>query len=185
MMSGFINMTMRSLQKMLKYPASLPAPLKSDRSFQMVDPLVSTPFDSGQTRWDRQFTDVPTATPVSFIFSDVQCQAFEAWYRDVLRDGAEWFEMPLRTPVGRSEEQVHFVKGYSGPERMGFDRWRISASLILRRRPIPAPGSGEFPDFILMSSIFDTAVNEYWPDHNWQTYMPVGDLAINQQWPSA
>lgn len=168
-----------------KYPDSLPPPLKADRAFQMVDPLVSTPFDSGQTRWDRQFTDVPTATPVSFIFTDVQCTAFQAWYRDVLKDGARWFLLPLRSPMGRLSEEVHFVKGYSGPHRKGYDRWEVNADLVLRRIPLPPPGSGEFPDFILFASIFDVAINAYWPDHNWQTYMHVGDIAINENWPSA
>lgn len=148
---------------MHKYPALLPAPLKADRSFQMVDPLVSTPFDSGQTRWDRQFTDVPTATPVSFIFTDAQCQAFEAWYRDVLRDGSEWFELPLRSPIGRNNEEAHFIKAYSGPARMGFDRWKITANILLRRRPLPPMGEGDFPDDIIFSELFDLTINRELP----------------------
>lgn len=168
---------------MLKYPQGLPAPLKADRAFQMVDPLVSTPFDSGQTRWDRQFTDVPTATPISFIFSDVQCMAFEAWYRDALKDGANWFTIPLRSAVGRNEEVAHFAKAYSGPERLGFDRWRITATIVLRRRPIPAPGWGEFPEFLLEADVIDKAINREWPLNAWQIYIQETDLAINQEWP--
>lgn len=163
MMNAFTNSTTRSHRQMLKYPDSLPAPLKGDRAFQMVDPLVSTPFDSGQTRWDRQFTDVPTATPISFIFSDAQCQAFEAWYRDVIKDGAQWFTMPLRSPVGRNEEEVHFIKGYAGPERLGYNKWRIMANVLLRRRPLPPMGEGEFPEDIVFSELFDLTINREWP----------------------
>lgn len=149
---------------MLKqYPSVLPAPLKGDRSFQMVDPLVSSASDNGQTRWDRRFTDVPTATPVSWVFSDSEGQAFEAWYRDVIRDGAEWFEMPLRSPVGRHVEQCHFVAAYAGPIRVGYDRWRYEAQLVLRRRPLPDAGEGNFPEDILTSELFDRTINVEWP----------------------
>lgn len=149
---------------MLKqYPSVLPAPLKGDRSFQMVDPLVSTSSDNGQTRWDRRFTDVPTATPVSWILSDLQAQVFEAWYRDVIRDGADWFEMPLRSPVGRRVEQCHFVSAYSGPVRSGYDRWRFDAQIVLRRRPLPDVGEGNFPEDILTSELFDKTINLEWP----------------------
>lgn len=164
MMSAFTNSMMRSRQQMLDlYPDSLPPPLKSDRAFQMVDPLVSTPFDSGQTRWDRRFTDVPTATPVTFIFTQTQAQAFMAWYRDILRNGAKWFKMPIRSPMGRDIEEVHFIKGYSGPFAHGYDRWRITADLLLRRIPLPPDGEGEFPDDIVNSEIFDLTINREWP----------------------
>lgn len=146
-----------------KYPASLPPPLKSDRDFQMVDPLISTQYDTGQTRWDRRFTDVPTATPISFLFNDAQCQAFQAWYRDVLKHGMLWFVLPLRSPIGRNDEECHFVQGYSGPTRVGFDRWRITAQIVLRRIPLPPIGEGEFPDDIVYSELLDLTINREWP----------------------
>lgn len=148
---------------MLKYPTGLPAALKSGQSFQMVDPLVSTPFDSGQTRWDRQFTDTPTVTPIAWIFTNVEFQAFGAWYRDQLRSGAEWFEMPVRSPVGRRLEQCHFASGYSGPTPLGYDRWRVDGQLVLRRQPLPGIGEGFFPDEILASDLFDKTINLEWP----------------------
>lgn len=149
---------------MLKqYPASLPPPLKGDRAFQLVDPLVSSSSENGQTRWDRRFTATPASTPVTWIFTDAQAQAFQAWYRDQLRDGAEWFEMPLRSPIGREVEQCHFVAAYAGPVRSGYDRWRVTANLVLRRMPLPPMGEGEFPDDIVYSEIFDLTINREWP----------------------
>lgn len=171
---------------MLKqYPSVLPAPLKGDRSFQMVDPLVSSASENGQTRWDRRFTDVPTATPVSWILSDLECLAFESWYRDEIRDGADWFEMPLRTPKGRDVEECHFVSGYSGPARSGYDRWRIEAQIVLRRRPMLPPGWGEFPEFILGSGIIDVAINVHWPLYPYDANRDAGvfDRGINEKWP--
>lgn len=146
-----------------KYPAGLPAPLKADRSFQMVEPLVSTSSDNGQTRWVRRFTDVPTATPVSWIFNDLQCQAFQSWYAGPLRDGAEWFEMPLTSDLGRRVEQCHFVSAYSGPKRLGYDRWQIEGQIVLRRRPLSGNNDGFFPEDVLTSEIFDRTINLEWP----------------------
>lgn len=148
---------------MPRYPDSLPPPLKQGRAFQMIDPLVSTPFDSGQMRWDRQFTDVPTETPVAFIFTDAQAQAFEAWYRDQLNSGALWFDLPLKSPVGRRDEQAHFLRGYAGPMRHGYDRWRFEAVIRLRRMPLPPMGEGNFPDDIVYSELFDQTINQEWP----------------------
>jgi hypothetical protein len=34
------------------------------------------------------------------LLTDSQAQAFEAWYRDAITDGAAWFNMNLRTPGG-------------------------------------------------------------------------------------
>ncbi len=151
---------------MRSYPTGMPAAIKAETSFQLVDPLVSTQSDNGQTRWDRRFTSVPASTPVKWIFTDSQCQAFQAWYRDQLRDGAEWFEMPLRSPVGRRMEQCHFTRAYSGPTRLGFNRWVVTAQLLLREMPLTFPGWGEFPEFILGASIIDFALNEEWPLYN-------------------
>ena len=170
-----------------KYPESLPAPLKADRAFQMVDPLVSTPFDSGQTRWDRQFTDVPTATPVSWIFSDAQCAVFRTWYQNRINLGADWFEMTMASDDGREVRECHFVKAYAGPERLGFNRWRISASLLLRRLPTIDPEWIELPEYWEPRgrAILDLALSRYWPIDPYDGTADglVFDRAINEKWP--
>ena len=146
-----------------KYPEYLPAALKSDRAYQMVDPLVSTPFDNGQTRWDRRFTDVPYATPVSWIFTNAQLSLFRTWYQNKIRSGADWFEMKLAAEDGREVRECHFVQGYAGPTRLGVDRWRISANLVLRRLPTIDPDWLLLPDFVLHADIFDLATNRERP----------------------
>lgn len=167
------------------YPASLPRGRHSGRSYQLVSPLLRSEMTSGRAMQRRKFTSVPQAASINWFFNDLEGQAFEAWWRDQLRDGAKWFECPLDTPMGYRDYTCRFTGVYSGPTRLGPDLWGYSAELELRDRAVPPVGSGEFPDYILHASIFDIAVNEYWPDHNWQTYMPVGDIAINEQWPSA
>jgi hypothetical protein len=122
---------------------------------------------------------------VNWLFNDIQGMAFEAWWRDSLVDGSKWFECPLDVPLGYQEYTARFSDVYSGPNRVGPDLWAYSAELEIKERPLVPIGWGEFPEYILNARIFDIAVNEYWPDHDWQTNMDVGDYAINYQWPNA
>lgn len=167
------------------YPSGLPSGRHSGRTYQLVSPLLRSNLVSGRAMQRRRFTSVPQGAKINWLFSDVQGQAFEAWWRDQLTDGAQWFECPLDTPLGYMDYTCRFTDVYSGPDRVGPNLWAYSAELELRNRAVPPVGNGNFPDYILYASIFDIAVNDYWPDHNWQTYMPVGDIAINDEWPSA
>lgn len=158
---------------MLKYPDFLPVARKSDRAYQMVDPLESTTSDNGQTRWDRKFTDVPVSTPVHWILTDAECAMFRTWYANVLRWGAEWFEMPLAADDGREVRECHFVTGYAGPIRQGYDRWRIDANLVLRRLPTIDPDWLLLPEYWFApgNSIFDRAINRVWPLYTARTLL--------------
>lgn len=170
---------------MIEYPKGLPAGLQSGSSYQTVSPMQRSTLVTGRAIQRRRYTNVPTSRKISWVFNNVQAQAFEAWFRDALNDGVSWFECPLKTPLGYMEYTCRFTDVYSGPDRVGPNLWAYSAELELRDRAVPPIGNGNFPDYILYASIFDIAVNDYWPDHNRQTYMPVGDIAINDQWPSA
>lgn len=145
------------------YPKGLPLGLHSGRSYQLVSPMQRSELNSGRAVQRRRFTSVPQGARISWLFSSVEGQAFEAWWRDQLFDGAAWFECPLDTPVGLMDYTCRFTAVYSGPARVGPDLWSYSAELELRQRAVPPPGSGEFPEFILESSIIDIALNSKWP----------------------
>ncbi|VTM88697.1 Uncharacterised protein [Raoultella ornithinolytica] len=82
----------------INYPADyLPCPLKGNFGLKPTSPLKSTQMVTGRRRQRRAYTSVPTQTPVSWIFTDGQAQLFEAWFRDTITDGADWFNMPLLT----------------------------------------------------------------------------------------
>lgn len=126
---------------------------------------------------------MPEAVSVSWFFNDVQGQAFEAWWRDVLIDGAIWFECPLDHPMGYDFYTCRFTDVYSGPSRVGPNLWSYSAELELRERAALEPGWGEFPELILGSEIIDISLNKKWPLNPWQVYILETDQAINQEWP--
>jgi hypothetical protein len=118
---------------------------------------------SGRARQRRKFTSVPQYAKISWLFTDLQGQAFEAWWRDQLVDGALWFEMPLKTPMGVYSHDCRFTGVYSGPSEVGPHLWSYSAELELRFRAAPPVGEGEFPDDILYSELFDLTINKEWP----------------------
>lgn len=145
------------------YPKGLPRGRHSGRSYQLVSPLLRSNLVSGRAMQRRRFTSVPQGANINWLFSDVQGQAFEAWWRDQLTDGAQWFECPLDTPLGYAEYTCRFTDVYSGPDRVGPNLWAYSAELELRNRAVPDVGEGEFPEDILLSEIFDLTINVEWP----------------------
>jgi hypothetical protein len=166
-----------------RYPEGLPLGLRGSRSVQLVSPLMRSNLASGRARQRRKHTDVPEIYKVSWLYSDAEAQAFQAWYRDALSDGASYFECPLKTPMGINDHTARFTDVYQGPNPVGHNLWSISAELELQERAVIGPDWGEFPEFILYSSIIDVAANQLWPLNQWQIYAEVMDAAINEDWP--
>lgn len=81
----------------LSYPHEyLPLPVQDGYGFQPVSPLLRTQLTSGRARQRRLYTSTPTQASVKWFFeTDSQAQLFEAWYRDIISDGAAWFLMRL------------------------------------------------------------------------------------------
>ena len=148
---------------MIKYPDRLPRGLHSGRSYQLVSPLIRSELVSGRARQRRSFTDVPELAKIQWLFTSSEGQLFEAWWRDALTDGVNWFECPLQTPMGYSDYTCRFTGVYSGPVRAGPDLWSYSAELELQHRAVLLPGWSEFPIFVLESNIIDLALNREWP----------------------
>ncbi|AIR71483.1 hypothetical protein [Dickeya fangzhongdai] len=149
----------------VNYPCDyLPMPQRTGHAFNPVSPMIRTQLTSGRSRQRRLYTSTPTQAGVTWIFSDIQAELFEAWYRDAIADGADWFNMDLRTPLGVESYVCRFTDIYDGPTLIGFGRWQLTATLELWERPILPPGWGEFPDYIINSSIIDMAINREWPE---------------------
>ncbi len=173
---------------MIKYPDSLPRGRHDGSSQQTVSPLKRSQLASGRARQRRNFTSVPTTRQINWIFNSAQAQAFEAWWRDQLIDGVQYFECPLETPLGYATDYVaRFTDIYSGPNRIGPLLWQISAELELLERPILPVDWGLIPDFVAYQAIFDIAMNatnDKWPLNPWQVFILETDQAINQEWPT-
>ncbi|EOJ0063289.1 TPA: hypothetical protein ACXJEI_001023 [Pseudomonas aeruginosa] len=151
---------------MIKWPDGLPFPLREGYGFKTVEPMARTSLQSGRARYRRNFSNVPVALEVSWLFTAEQARLFKGWYRDVLKDGVKWFECDLRTEEGIVPCNLHFDGIYDGGYLVGRDHWRFNATVVMRERSIIDPGWAEIlPEYILLADIFDIAMNREWPRH--------------------
>ena len=149
---------------MIQYPEGLPLPQLDGYGFSPTSAVVKTQMRSGRVRMRRQYASVPTWAPVRWQFTPTQAQLFEAWYEEVLVSGTQWFEMPLQTPQGLANYRARFSDIYQGPDLVGADSWRFSATLELFERPLAPPGWATIaPEFILHMDKVDIAANKSWP----------------------
>lgn len=151
----------------INYPSGLPYPTREGYSVKYTSPLLRTNMASGRAIQRRMFTTVPAIYNVTWVFtSDTDAAAFEAWFRDSLLDGAEWFNCPMKTPIGLGNYVCRFTDIYQGPNPYGTCAWAVRAELEMFERPLMEEGWGEFPDFITDADIFDIAMNDRWPEAN-------------------
>ena len=151
---------------MNQFPATLPLAMRSGYSINHVSPMVRTDLASGRARQRRAFTSVPSMVNLQWFFTEIEARLFEGWFRDDLgaADGAAWFEMTLRTPLGLQQYQCRFAEMYRGPDLVAIDSYQISATVEIVERPILLPGYATIlPGFVAQPDIFDRAMNQEWP----------------------
>lgn len=157
----------------INWPAGLPNPQRSGHEMRPIPTFVRSELASGRARQRRQFTSVPTQGTFTWVMTSAQAMAFEAWFRDVIHDGADWFNIKRLTPEGMLVLVCRFADMYQGPAMMGRDRWRYLALLETWERPIAIlpPGWGGFTEFFTAGdccrpglSIIDLAMNREWPE---------------------
>ena len=154
----------------IDFPSQLPCGQREGYGLQSVQPFARTSMATGRARQRRTSTNVPTMVDVSWILAPEESAIFEAWFREVINDGADWFNCELRTPLdgrdnpGTSPYECRFTEMYSGPVPVGAFEWRISAKLEIIERPLLPAGWVIFPELILGMSLIDIALNREWPE---------------------
>ena len=121
---------------MIQYPAELPLPLQEGYGLSTVDPMRATQMATGRTRYRIRHRYVPAEVKVNFNFSEEEAAQFEGWYVWAINNGFDWFEMPLQTPIGFKTYIAHFKGIYQGPDLTQISRWRYSAVMQLKERPV-------------------------------------------------
>ncbi|PRA53166.1 MULTISPECIES: transposase [Pseudomonas] len=121
---------------MIQYPAELPLPLQEGYGLNTADPMRATPMVTGRTRYRIRHRRTPTSASFSFNFDEEEAALFEGWYEWSINLGLEWFEMPLQTPLGLQVHLVHFKRMYGGGELAQIKRWRFTAELEFKKRPV-------------------------------------------------
>jgi len=149
------------------FPSSLPAATISRNGYDInhVSPFARTTMRTGRARQRRTFQSVPSNVNLQFRFNEPQAQIFEGWFAYDITDGADWFNIDLKTPVGNiAPYECRFTEMYSGPRLDNSDYWNYTAQVEIRERPILSKDWYEFgQEFILGASIIDIAINQEWP----------------------
>lgn len=147
------------------YPAQLPAPLRSNYGFEHVSPFARTEMRTGRARQRRTFQFTPSMGNFELHLTNAEAQIFEAWFKYQITDGADWFNIDLKTPIGNmAPYECRFSEMYQGPTLSALSDWRFTFMLELRERAIlPEEWLTFGTEFILGSDIIDIAINREWP----------------------
>lgn len=94
-----------------------------------------TEMDVGEARQQPRDPGGPVALRCSMEFSQDQMALFQAWYRYKIRDGADFFEMPLASGNTVAMVEVRFVRGYR-PRLMDKGVWMVQCDLEMRTLPL-------------------------------------------------
>jgi hypothetical protein len=147
---------------MTRYPDGLPKPIRDDYGFEDIDWIVRTKMDSGRARQRVEFDSKPTNVSVTFLFTAPEARLYEAWVSQVAK--ADWWTFPVLSPIAYQDEEVRFAGTPSAGVLIGVDRWRFTAVLEVREKPLVVEGWAELlPEYILYADIFDYAMNREWP----------------------
>lgn len=120
---------------MLTIPDGVPLPLREGYGFKPVSPIARTEMASGRAMQRRRFLSVPTMVNVSWLLTAAQAQLFEGWCKWEV-GYANWFLCPLKSPMGLKPTRARLTDIYQGPELVGVNMWRYTATLELFELPI-------------------------------------------------
>ena len=148
---------------LVSWPTQLPLPEQSGYAIQHVSPLQRTQMVSGRARQRRVYTSVPSNVAVQWFLTEQQAQLFEAFFRYAITDGANWFLLPLKTPMFTGDYECRFTGIYEGPTLTTFDKWTVSATIEIKERQTLGAGVIYTPQYLVDASIIDIAVNHLWP----------------------
>ena len=148
---------------LVSWPEQLPLPEQSGYAIQHVSPLQRTTMVSGRARQRRVYTSVPSNVSVQWFLTEQQARLFETWFRYAITDGADWFLLPLKTPMFTGNYECRFTGIYEGPVLIAYDKWTVSATIEIKERQTLNAGFAYVPQYVIDSSIIDVAVNQLWP----------------------
>ena len=148
---------------LVSWPTQLPLPEQSGYAIQHVSPLQRTQMVSGRARQRRVYTSVPSNVAVQWFLTEQQAQLFETFFRYAITDGADWFLLPLKTPMFTGDYECRFTGIYEGPTLTAFDKWTVSATVEIKERQTIGALWLYAPQYVIDSSIIDVALNDLWP----------------------
>lgn len=151
---------------LVSWPTQLPLPEQSGYAIQHVSSLQRTTMVSGRARQRRVYTSVPSNVAVQWFLTEQQAQLFEAFFRYAITDGADWFLLPLKTPMFTGDYECRFTGIYEGPTLTAFNKWTVSATIEINERQTLNSSHLFNPQRVIDFDIIDSAINSKWPAKN-------------------
>jgi hypothetical protein len=71
-----------------------------------------------------------------FLMTNDQAAFFEGWFKYALNDGANWFVMPIKTPMGLIDHEVHIKETGKPVKALGNRLWQVDIEILLRFRQV-------------------------------------------------
>lgn len=121
------------MASLLQWPDWMPLPQMSGYGLELKDRRLKTEMEVGSIVRVEYDTDEAQAT-CSLVLNEFQAAWFEAFERDVLAQGSQWFSMPLKSS---GIVQPHTVRFAQRPKAdiVGPGHTRYSFTLDVEKRP--------------------------------------------------
>ncbi len=116
------------------WPAMLPTP-KLPVDIEPADATSRTEMEDGAAKVRRTRTLITVDYTGSVEFTPLQMKVFEAWHHHYLKDGAEWFTMPLPCGSGIYAAETRFKKNNYKHSLVEGGNFKITFELETRNRP--------------------------------------------------
>lgn len=101
-----------------------------------------TDLQNGRQRYRRNFTAVPIDFDAKWTMTDEQAQRFFSFYQNDIKDGTEWFLLPVIQPMGFQHLKARFKDSYKYslvgapmPKSDTGRMWEITANMQIFLRP--------------------------------------------------
>lgn len=149
----------------INWPDTLACTILQD-GFELkpVSPLLRTSLNSGRAIQRRKYLSTPMMATIKFLFDESQYMLFDGFFRYVLVDGVNWFNIQLKASTGIDNYLCRFTDIYDSATPTQGRFWQVSAEVELYIRPvIDSDWVIITPDFVGEMSIFDLAMVREWP----------------------
>jgi len=98
----------------VKYPSNLiPSPLVKEYNLKESNRILKTEMGDGYTVFRKRFTNIPSVFNVSFLFKQNELDFFQAWYKEEINLGQDFFNMDLA--VGKGPTVEHECRFLNNP----------------------------------------------------------------------
>lgn len=131
---------------------------ENNYSFEHTDKLMRTGMADGQSLDRPAYDYAPTFIDVMIRVDSLSAAAFEAWYRDTLKNGQLWFKAKFMTPIDDHDELVvKFASIYRGPSfnKGRYSKWDIPMRMQIYDYSMWPDDWGLTPEMIFNTECFD------------------------------